>query len=476
MTGQFNAVRQGETMSKQPHPRRVLAPTLILALAVATGAAVFGACGESKTEVTFARFFGACEAEYGKVTDVKKARGECGIITTIVNQFNATNKEGIVVKPQIVEWGPYYDQLSARIVSGDVPTVAVMHESSLGDFVARKLVEPLDEGLTSVGVSPSEFTEHARRGTVLGGKVYALPFDTWSWLWHINLNMMKKAGLTNADGSPILPTSPDELLQQAEKFKAANGKPYFSWPTVNEQAAPFRTFVTLVVQQGGTLFSPDGKKIDAHSDAAKNALELIGRLYGEGHVKTGADYGAANQAFINGEAGIVVVGTWTIDDFIAQSEKPDSPLTNKGYTVVPFPALYGKKAVFADGHSWVMLKGGARDEKTRKAALTFLRYLWDNDHEWSRTGHLPARQSVADSAAYKELPFRASIGEITSTGYSVPSNVAHQRAVEQAVSEEIGNMYLSKKPLADVQAAIEQRVGRLLAGPAEPAPAKGAGG
>jgi multiple sugar transport system substrate-binding protein len=298
---------------------------------------------------------------------------------------------------------------------------------------------------------------------VIGGKVYALPFDTWSWLWHINLNMMKKAELVNADGTPILPTTPEELIAHAEKFKAANGKPYFAWPTVNESAAPYRTFLTLVAQQGGTVFPPGGKTVDVRSEAARHALELIARLYGEGHVKTGADYGAANQAFLTGEAGIVVVGTWTIDDFLNQSKQAGSALAS-GYTVVPFPPIFGKKAVFADGHSWVLLKGGARDDKARKAALGLLRALWDNDFEWSRTGHLPARKSVADSASYKELPFRANIAEITSTAYSVPSDVSRQRAVEVAIGEEIASMYLTKKPLAEVQTAIEQRVGKLLVG------------
>jgi multiple sugar transport system substrate-binding protein len=321
-------------------------------------------CGEKKTEITFARFFGSCEAEYGKVTDVKQAHGECGIITSIVNQFNAEHAGNITVVPQIVEWAPYYDQLSARIVSGDVPTIAVMHESVLGDFVARKLVEPLDEGLGALGVTPADFTDQARRGTVLGGKIYALPFDTWSWLWHINLNLMKQAGLTSPDGAPVLPTSPDELIAHAQRFKAATGKPYFSWPTVNDPAAPFRTFVTLVAQQGSTLFSADGKTIDVSSEAARRALELIARLYRDGHVKTGLDYGAANQAFLQGEAGVVVVGTWTIDDFLNQSKQAGSPLAD-GYAVLPFPSLFGKKAVFADGHSWVLLKNGARDERTR---------------------------------------------------------------------------------------------------------------
>src|SRR6218665_2183500 len=99
-------------------------------LACAAGSAL----AQARTEITLARFFGSCEADYSKSIDVKAARGECGIITTLVNKFNATNKDNIVVKPQIVEWGPYYDQLTARIVARDVPTIAVMHESSLGDF------------------------------------------------------------------------------------------------------------------------------------------------------------------------------------------------------------------------------------------------------------------------------------------------------------------------------------------------------
>ena len=63
------------------------------------------AAAQPKTEITFARFFGACESDYGTSQDVAHARGECGVMTTLVNLFNATNKDNIVVKPQIIEWG-----------------------------------------------------------------------------------------------------------------------------------------------------------------------------------------------------------------------------------------------------------------------------------------------------------------------------------------------------------------------------------
>ncbi|MFM2404453.1 MAG: hypothetical protein RL223_2333 [Pseudomonadota bacterium] len=446
-----------------PRRRRVLAQGLLAAGGLLTGLPQAAqAQAQPKVEITLARFFGACDADYGTVTDVARARGECGIITTLVNRFNATNSLGAVVKPQIAEWGPYYDQLTARIVAKDVPTVAVMHESVLGDFVRRGLVEPLDAPLARVGVPVADYTDHAARGTRFDGKTYALPFDTWSWLWHINLNHFRKAGLVQADGAPVLPRSPQELLAQARQFRQATGKPYFAWTTANETAAPTRTFLTLVAQQGGELFKDGGKRIDMRSPAATQALQLMQTLWNEGHVKKGLDYGATQQAFLSGDVGVNVVGTWTIDDFMKAADSGESPLKG-GYTVVPFAQLYGRKAVFADGHSWVMLKGGAKDERQREAAHAFLKFLWDHNAEWARTGHLPVSRKVIDSAGFRALPMRAQILEIASTGQAMPPAVPRQRAVETIVGEEISNLMLAGKALPEVQAAVEQRVNRLLA-------------
>lgn len=88
-----------------PRRRRVLAQGLLAAGALLTGLPPAAqAQAQPKVEITLARFFGACDADFGTVTDVARARGECGIITTLVNRFNATNSLGAVVKPQIAEW------------------------------------------------------------------------------------------------------------------------------------------------------------------------------------------------------------------------------------------------------------------------------------------------------------------------------------------------------------------------------------
>jgi multiple sugar transport system substrate-binding protein len=146
---------------------------------------------------------------------------------------------------------------------------------------------------------------------------------------------------------------------------------------------------------------------------------------------------------------------------MAASEKADSP-AHLGYRVIPFPQLFAKRATFADGHAWVMLKGGAKDDKTRKAALTFMKFLWDNEFEWSRTGHLPANKRVYDSAEFKSLPMRDKIIEISTIGRGLAHNVPRAAAVQQALSEELITMQLSKKTVQQTADAVETRVNKLL--------------
>ncbi len=190
----------------------------ILSAAAALSATLCGwtlpAAAQAKTEITLARFFGACEADFGSVSDVSKGRGECGIITTLINKYNAENKDGVLVKPQIIEWAGYYDQISGRVAARDVPTVAVMHTAVLGDFVQRRLVEALDGDFKAVGIDTADFTP-ATRSVLYDGKPYALPWDTAAMLWHINMGLMKQAGLVGANGEPILPNSSDELYAHA---------------------------------------------------------------------------------------------------------------------------------------------------------------------------------------------------------------------------------------------------------------------
>lgn len=432
-----------------------LAATLVLA------ALAGGAKAQDKTEITFARFYGACEAEYGASTDVRGARGECGVITTLVNRFNAENKDSIVVKPQVIEWGPYYQQLTARLAARDVPTIAAMHASQIGDFARSRLIEPIEEDLAAAGIDAADLTPHARQGVTFNGKIHAMPWDTHSWLWHINVGLFRQAGLVDDAGRPLVPKSVDELMAHAAKMREKTGKPYFILGSIAsaDVGNAARTFYTVLHQQGGHLIPPGGGKPDFSRTEVRTAFDLFERLAKEGHVTKGLDGAGALGSFIAGNGAIYLTGTWRVDDLLAAAAKPATGL--KEYTTRIFPNLFEQEAVWADNATWVLLRGGT-NERTRKAARVFLKYMWDNNDQWARGGgHLPVRQSMM--AEYAKLPERPNMMRITEIGRAaLPHDARRQFGLLSIVGEELNNIVNGGKASAQALKDAQDRSDQLM--------------
>jgi multiple sugar transport system substrate-binding protein len=436
---------------------------LALAATAVTAMLAGHASAQDTTEITLARFYGACEAEYGGSTDVAAARGECGIMTTLVNKFNATNTQNIVVKPQIIEWGTYYQQLTARIAARDVPTIAILHGSQLGDYTRAGQIEPIEEDLEAVGVDVADMTKHARAGVTFDGKIHALPWDTHSWLWHINKGLFKEAGLVDAAGEPVIPKSVDELLVHVGQMKERTGKPYFSIATIAaaDHGNAARTFYTLLHQQNGSLLAAGTDRPDFSQPAVRTAFETIERLAKAGAFTRGLDGAGALGGFIDGQAAVLLTGTWRIDDLLLAATKPQNALQE--YTARIFPTLFQQDAVWADNAIWVMLRGGA-NEGQREAALTFMKFLWDNNFEWARGGgHLPVRQSLLTQ--YAKLPERENVMRITDIGRAaLPMEARRQFGLLAIIGEELNNIINGGKSvemaLNDAQARSDQLMGR----------------
>jgi multiple sugar transport system substrate-binding protein len=435
---------------------RLIKPGVALALLLAATAPAWAA----PVEISFARFFGSCEADYGNLTDPAKATGECGIITALTNKFNAEHRGQIVVRTQVVEHASYYSQLGARIVGRDVPVVAILHSSALNDFVKRGLIAPLDDEFRKVGIDSADFTPQAETAVTIDSRHYALPFDTHSWLWHFNLNLMRKAGLVK-DGKPVLPHSPQQLLAQARQFKQATGKPYFIWLTANDPAFFARTLLSMIGQQNGSLFPKDDFHIDLHSPAVRDTVQLLKTMYEEGLTSRGMDYSVALQGFAAGEGAVMINGTWIIGDLLRQSKQADSA-TYQGYTATPFPQLYGASAMWADNHIMVMLKGGTADARSHAAALSFLKFLYDEGGVWARTGQLPTRRSVIDSAAFRQLPLRSGIATIARDGVALPIEVARQAIITKTLGDALISTVVYGADVAQTLTRTETSINRML--------------
>jgi multiple sugar transport system substrate-binding protein len=299
---------------------------------------------------------------------------------------------------------------------------------------------------------------------VKGGQVYGMPWDTIGRLFHINTRLMAQAGLM-ANGRPVLPRSPDELLAQARQFKARTGKPYLIQAQVNAPDFHVALLYTYLLAQGQPIF-PDARHVRLDTPEARRIVALFRQLNAEGLTTRNQDFPAATAAFLKGEGGIFPVGTWMIGPYDAAATDARSPLYG-AYAVAPFPTLWGKPAAFVDGHAWVMPRA---DRKARELAAIarFLAFLARYNADWARTGQLPAFAHILDTAAFKALPHRADIAEIARTGAQLPDHVRRQSAVQGLIGEELESAVTGTKPVNEALKDAERRVNALYAQLPEP--------
>jgi multiple sugar transport system substrate-binding protein len=411
---------------------------------------------DQRTHLNLQRFFGECGAQYGHTTDVAKAEGECGIMTALINRFNAENKD-IVVDTNVVAW-PGYAQLTAQIAARDPPDLVTMHQGVLTDYAARGLVEPVEPYLREAGLSPDAFTDAARRGVTKNGAMYGLPWDTIGGLFHVNTGLFAKAGLMRG-GRPVLPTSPAQLLAQARQFKARTGKPYLIQSEVNDPATHVRNLYTYLLAQDAVIF-PDANHIRLVTPQAIEIVSLFRDIDAQGLSTLNQDTPAAINSFLNGDGGIYPTGTWMIGSFEKEAETPGRPLY-KSYGVYPYPRLWGHPAAFVDGHSWVIPKR-PRTPATRAAIARFLRFMADHNFDWSRTGHVSAMKAVVASSQFAALPHRADIAPLAVVGRPLPGTIRRQGAIEGILGEELATAVSGQKPVPRALGDAERRINRLL--------------
>lgn len=417
-----------------------------------------GSCGrgESGTEIVIQRFFGECGALYANSTDVAAADTECGILTTLINRFEAENPD-VRVRINVVAW-PGYPQLSAQIAAGDPPDLVTMHQSVISDYQGRGLLEPMDGLLREAGIAPDSFTDAARSGVVKAGRFYGMPWDTIGRLWHINTRLMAQAGLMR-DGRPVLPRSPEELLDHARRFRRATGRPYLIQAQVNAPDFHVANLYTWLLAQDAVIF-PDARHIRLNTPEARRIVALFRQLNSEGLTSRNQDFPAATAAFVNGQGGIFPTGTWMIGPYDQEAATPDRPLY-QSYAVLPFPRLFGHDAAFVDGHAWVV-PSAERSEAERRGMARFLRFLAANNFQWTRTGQLPAFRAVLDMPEFRALPHRSDIAAMAATGGQLPDFVQRQSAIQGLIGEELEAAVTGLKPVENALADAERRVNELL--------------
>jgi multiple sugar transport system substrate-binding protein len=417
-----------------------------------------GSCGKAddRTRIYVQRFFGECGAEFGGSTDVSKAEGECGIITTMIAKFNAENPD-IHVDVNVVAW-PGYPQLTAQVAARDPPDLVTMHTGVISDYALKGLLEPTDEYLRAGGISSADFTDASRAAVTIGRRTFGLPWDTHGGLFHVNTALFAKAGLMRG-GKPVLPTTADELVAQAKQFQDRTGKPYLIQSNVGDTAYAARNLYTYMMAQDAVLF-PTPNQVRLNTPIGKKVAAFFRRINEERLGTQNMDTPAAIAAFVSGEGGIYPTGTWMIGSFEKEATTPGRPLY-KSYAVFPYPRLWGKHVEYVSGHAWVV-PTRKRSPKQKDAIARFFKFMAAHNFDWARTGHIPSMKAVLDDPRFAALPHRRDIAALATIGRPLPSYVQRQNAIEGLVGEEAVAGFTGQKSVDRSLADAERRVNQLL--------------
>ncbi len=413
-------------------------------------AAATMATGASAQEISLARFFGACE-DAG--TDTTVTTGEACIIQSIINAADA-ELDGITITTLPTDWGNYYDQLKAAYAGGTPPDIHVMHRHRVPEFAGLGALREISGDLEAAGIDPADWSPAALDAVSYEGGIYGVPMDVHANLWHVNMEIMEAAGLVE-DGRPILPTSPEELLEHAQMVREATGQDYLA-ADFAQFPLGVRLVLALIWQQGSNVFDEEGTAtID--TEEARNAIAAVTQLFDAGLANPQLNYADSQQAFLNGEAAILVNGTWVVDLYTAEAEQEGTGLNS--YYVVDFPTIFETGATWADSHIWAI--PASLEGEEYQAALRVLAFINDHNIDWARTGHIAIRESVITSDAYASLPHRSEYTGTAELAQDMPSSDRYG-AIQDVLNRELQAIWLTGKPVADALADAEIDVQDLL--------------
>lgn len=408
--------------------------------------------GAVAQEVTLGRFFGDCE---NAGTDTKASVGEACIIQSIINAADAT-LDGVRVNTLPTDWGNYYDQIKAAYAGGTPPAIHVLHRHRVPEFASIGALADLTDDLADAGIDPTDWEAAALDAVSHEGRILGVPMDFHANLWHVNMDLMDAAGLVE-NGAPVLPSSPEEMLEHARAVKEATGQDYMA-ADFAQFPIGVRLVLALLWQQGSNIFDGDTATID--TPEARNAISAITQLFDAGLANPQLNYADSQQAFLNGEAAVLVNGTWVVDFYSAEAARDDAGLNT--YFAADFPTLFDEGATWADSHMWAIpapLK--ANDADTYAAALQVLAFINDHNIDWARTGHMAVRSSVLASEEYAALPHRSEYAATAEIARDTPPSVRYG-AIQDVLNRELQAIWLTGKSLDSALADAEADVQDLL--------------
>lgn len=408
----------------------------LVALAIMLTASPIAAQDEPTT-LQLWRFFNECASNFEGVTQLGDTNDVCAVQQVLANQWNAEHPE-LQVETTSLVW-PGIVELNAALAGGTPPDIMSMHAFRIPAYASRGTLTPLTSYLEEAGVDVDDLLPNVRDAVTWNGEIYAIPFDVHGILWHINLDLWGQAGLLDDAGNPMIPVGLEAFEAACQQVLDTTGSAIFGGGEDDIVGTEVIWF-SIYSQMGGSIADENGVP-SVNTPLAIEALELQIRLREMGCFSSG-ELGKTYEGFNQGAVAGVNAGTWMVNEFDAQVRDEDAGL--KDLYVAPYPQIGNTPAVWGGSHTWVVPLGPNADPERVRAAVQYIKFFYDNQIAWTRTGHATVRQSVQNSPEYQALPHRDEYAAFANQVVYFPKT-GWVTAIDQIMHEETQAAILGEK-------------------------------
>lgn len=276
----------------------------------------------------------------------------------VLDRFNADYEGQYHVTAITTNLEEYYPKLNALVASKETPDVFIVSPGpNLTVYVEPGVAAPLDDYLAD-GWKDTFTSDAVFSQMTYDGKIYAVPLNIAAACAFYNTEMFEAAGAK-------VPTNWDEMLDACEKLQAAGYTPI----TISAGTAWCLSMVAgyLCEMEGVDLAAlADGSASweDGKAEAAATKLKELSKYFQKTAAGDTNDVATAN--FYNGEAAILIQGSWAIGQI--NGENPDF---ESKCGVFQFP---GVERVIAKSDSLAM----SSSTKYPEACAALMKYFTDD--------------------------------------------------------------------------------------------------
>ncbi|MGD0110266.1 MAG: ABC transporter substrate-binding protein [Armatimonadota bacterium] len=346
----------------------------------------------------------------------------------LVPQFEAKHP-GVKVNTQYISWAHLDEKLTISFAGGVAPDVFQVGAEYVGGLAYRGMAQSIDEYVNRWGAK-GDFFPASWNTCVYQNRVYGLPYLS------APRGLLYRKDLLKAAGFERPPDTWEELAAAAQRMTVRDG-PVTEMAGMNLPVS-WQIFVEFLWENGGRIFSDDGRRSELNAPAAVEALQFYVDLYNKYHVCPTAgmpQIGGSVPVFASKKAAMEIMNQFGIYN-ITKYAPELLPLVD----VAPTPKR--KQRVISVYTDWLAMSPQSRHKDLAWELMAFLTEPKNLAAYNATLFFIPPRRSAAKSADFMQRSpqLQEFVGLMDRYGRSLPAipewfeiRTGLQSAIEAAI-------------------------------------------